>query len=404
MFLVQKPDYKRNLNLSPFVLYLFINKWNSKPRRRESLQRLADKISTKYYKMELIDFDADSQKQSIINGADIDIHLYEYVTSAHMVTRLFPHSSADYTFLPDTVDQLPDSPWFWARLYRTLEGVIGAMSYTANKNIRYHLPDEFSIPSGMKLENYLDSIEDEKREKLFRIIQQRLGYASPEQSRENLTAFLNYKFEADYGNEDRIFMLSNDIDYSRTRPEFKIVISKRSDPFKANDVNGTMDISVVSNNGDTIPLNFMTKSAKMTYLLVLLTHKYSFGLPQEIYDKDYRREVVYLIWKLLYKTMTSYVEETQKYGLKRDCNFINNQSFAKDDRLSDAQRFWISVCTEVLTDGNLTLRPRRIKLPPDMIEVQDSSLEYSCRKIPTLDMYRSSYVHEEVKRHILINE
>lgn len=134
MFLVQKPDEKRNLNLSPFVLYLFINKWNSKPRRRESLQRLADKISTKYYKIELIDFDADSQKQSIINGADIDIHLYEYVTSAHMVTRLFPHGSADYTFLPDTVDQLPDSPWFWARLHRTLEGVIGAMSYTANKN------------------------------------------------------------------------------------------------------------------------------------------------------------------------------------------------------------------------------------------------------------------------------
>ena len=190
MFLVQKPDETRNLNLSPFRLYLFVNKWNNKPRRRESLQRLADEFSTKYFKIELIDFDADSQKQSIINGDDIDIHLYEYVTSAHMVARLFPKNSIDFTFLPDTVDQLPDSPWFWARLNRTLGGVLRVLVNAAEETIRKFL----TIPDGMKLEDYLDSLEDATRKELFDSLQKRFGYATPEESKVNLLSFLNYKF------------------------------------------------------------------------------------------------------------------------------------------------------------------------------------------------------------------
>lgn len=400
MFLVQKPDEIRNLNLSPFRLYLFVNKWNNKPRRRESLQRLADEFSTKYFKIELIDFDADSQKQSIINGDDIDIHLYEYFTSAHMVARLFPKDKFDYTFLPDTVDQLPDSPWFWARLNRTIGGVLGVLVNAANETIRESLPDGYCIPDGMKLEDYFDSLAETSRKELFEFLQRRFGYASPEKSRENLSSFLNYKFEEDYGEEDRIFMLPGDIDYGRTKPGFKIVVDKGKNKFNANDVTGTLDISIVTDNGESILLDFPTKSCKMTYLLVLLTHKYSFGLPQELYDKDFRRKVVYSVWKILYKTITHYVEETQKYGLRRDCNFINNQTFAKDDRLSDSQRYWISVYTDTLADGNLTLRPRRIKLPADLIEIYDSSLRYSCHDIPSIDMYKSGYIQDDLRKHI----
>ena len=238
------------------------------------------------------------------------------------------------------------------------------------------------------------------RKELFEFLQRRIGYASPEKSRENLSSFLNYKFEEDYGEEDRIFMLPGDIDYGRTKPGFKIVVDKGKNKFNANDVTGTLDISIVTDNGESILLDFPTKSCKMTYLLVLLTHKYSFGLPQELYDKDFRRKVVYSVWKILYKTITHYVEETQKYGLRRDCNFINNQTFAKDDRLSDSQRYWISVYTDTLADGNLTLRPRRIKLPADLIEIYDSSLRYSCHDIPSIDMYKSGYIQDDLRKHI----
>ena len=181
---------------------------------------------------------------------------------------------------------------------------------------------------------------------------------------------------------------------------YGFVVDKGKNKFNANDVTGTLDISIVTDNGESILLDFPTKSCKMTYLLVLLTHKYSFGLPQELYDKDFRRKVVYSVWKILYKTITHYVEETQKYGLRRDCNFINNQTFAKDDRLSDSQRYWISVYTDTLADGNLTLRPRRVKLPADLIEIYDSSLRYSCHDIPSIDMYKSGYIQDDLRKHI----
>ena len=103
-----------------------------------------------------------------------------------MVARLFPKNKTDYTFLPDTVDQLPDSPWFWARLNRTIGGVMGVLVNAADETIRESLPDNYTIPDGMKLEDYFDSLTDTRRKELFEFLQRRFGYASPEKSRENL--------------------------------------------------------------------------------------------------------------------------------------------------------------------------------------------------------------------------
>lgn len=411
MFLVQKPDPQRNLNLSPFCFYMLINK--EMQSRRELYQELASRLSTNNFKIVLVDFDAGTQTEGIIDGSEIDIHLYRFVTMVHIVARVFPKNQDDYTFLPDTVDQLPDSPRFEERLESKLKGVLHALISFATENIKT-LPGIKNIPDGMNIDQYLDSLNNEQRASFQEELQDKLKYASPEDSTQNLDSFLNFRFNRDYNrNEDGNFhnVDINRIDQGRIPATFKIVISKAK-KFNADSVDGRIDISLVTDGGKHIRLKFSTKSCKMTYLLVLLSYKYSFGLPSDLYkNREGGPKVITSVWNLLYQIgCDEYLKDKDqgKNGwwndmLRSESNQINNRSFTKYTTLNEAQHYWISVDTDNTLFSQRGLNVRKIKLPKELIEISDDLTEEVkeiCQYFPSIDMYRPGYVPITIQQHI----
>lgn len=408
MLLVQKPDPKRNLNLSPFRLYVLVN--NDLKPKREALQKMADKISTNNFKIELVDFDASTQQETLIGGNEIDIHLYKFITMVHLFARVFPKNETDFTFLPDTVDQLSESLRFEERLESKLKGVLRALISFATDNIKA-LPEIETIPESMNIDDYLDSLEDEQRYAFLLKLQAKLKYPSPEESGQNLKTFLDYRFGGTFGEKDGVFPDEN-VDLSRIPPTFKIVISKSNKKLTERDVQGLIDISIVADEGEehTI-MNFKTRQCKMAYLMILLSYKYSFGLPTDLYKgKEGGAEAVASIADLLYKwsledyidTNTTEVDKVKSEQTKF-CNQINNQSLKEDNytKLNKTQYFWLSVYLEPLYDGE-GLNVRKIKLPKERIVISDDLIEaIKSLSFPTLDMYRPGYVPEKILRHVI---
>ena len=413
MLLVQKPDPIRNLNLSPFRLYVLVN--NDLTPKREALQKLADKISTNNFKIELVDFDAKTQTESIIDGSEIDIHLHRFITMVHIVARVFPKDKTDFTFLPDTVDQFSDSERFEERLESKLKGVLGALIKFATDNIKA-LPEIGRIPKSMNVDEYLDSLDDKQRADFLLGLKDKLKFSSPEKSDKDLVSFLNYKYDKPYNlKEDGAFVpIDGDVDQSQIPATFKIVISKSDSKFKAKATHGLIDISIVADEtGKRTPLRFNVKASKMTYLMTLLSYKYSFGLPTDLYHgKEGGKDIVASIWRLLYKYNPeeyidiSKVEKKEiKHKLKTDCSYINNESFRKSEytELSKVQHYWLDVRLEILSECK-KVRIRNIRLPKERIVISDDlidEIEMCCKFFHTLDMYKPGYVRRDMQRHVI---
>ena len=413
MLLVQKPDPIRNLNLSPFRLYVLVN--NDLKPKREALQKSADKISTNNFKIELVDFDAKTQTESIIDGSEIDIHLHRFITMVHIVARVFPKDKTDFTFLPDTVDQFSDSERFEERLESKLKGVLGALIKFATDNIKA-LPEIGRILKSMNVDEYLDSLDDKQRADFLLGLKDKLKFSSPEKSDKDLVSFLNYKYDKPYNlKEDGTFVpIDGDVDQSQIPATFKIVISKSDSKPKAKDIRGLIDICIVADeSGKRTPLRFYSKASKMTYLLVLLSCKYSFGLPTDLYHgKEGGKDLVASIWRLLYKyAPEKYIDINRvekkevKDKLKQYCSYINNESFGKSEyiELNKNQHEWLDVRLATLSECK-KVRIRNIRLPKERIVISDDlieEIENCCQFFPTLDMYRPSYVHKNILRHVI---
>ena len=127
MYLQQKPDKDRNLNLSPFVVYVLIDDRYNKVRGE--VEKVIESVNSEVspFKCEMVDFDAATQRQPALAGNEIDIFLYLYLTTAHIMARVFPISPEDFTFLPDLVDDVLGTNSSVRKLEATLRSVCRAL-------------------------------------------------------------------------------------------------------------------------------------------------------------------------------------------------------------------------------------------------------------------------------------
>lgn len=400
MMTLEQDDVK--LNLSPFRLYIFVNQWNASPGRIERLQQVAERISKKYFKAELILFDRDQQRQAIINDKKVDSDLYHMITSADMIARVFPARLFDYTFRPDRTPCLPEDPMYLERLETKanemmirLIGIATGVLQRPRRRLNMGNSHE-----AIDIEEYLDSLNEEQKEWTLREWQRKYGFPDIERSRKNLMDFLTYQFERDRDEEREIHLLPGDIDYGQLPPSFKIVVSESPYNYTRH-THGMFDISIVMGDGTSITPYFPTRSSKMTYLMILLATKFSFGLPEQLYkfNKDAlsgrtrNREcmIIHNVMRIVQYEIDGYIDNI---NLRNDLNFINNQTFARNISLSMYQRFWISAYTEQITQNNVSLNVRKVRMPTELIEIEYQELAdfFKERTFPSIDTYARDYI------------
>jgi len=400
MYLQQKPDKDRNLNLSPFVVYVLIDKRYEKVR--SEVEKVIESVNSEVspFRCEMVDFDAATQRQPALAGNEIDIFLYLYLTTAHIMARVFPISPEDFTFLPDLVDDVLGTNSSVRKLEATLRSVCRALRREFYR--RLEMADKLNeqnelLPKDLtSVESYLDDMNEEERAQFMAKAQEKLGYSSPDESRKNFTAFLNYRYEPK-PEHTKVFIMPGTKDFSAIKPNFHIEITynKTLKRPKVHDVAGAIDIKVVpeDNESDSVNLKFYSKYAKMTYLLILLAHKYSIGLHRRLFENEDGEDIISKIWYSLYR-LRGYNRISEDYaenyvfrmespcnddgdplydGLRKVMPHINNQSLIKKTpELNDFQRYYLYVENEEQgPDGGV----RKIKLPSEMIHVEVDDLK-----------------------------
>lgn len=397
MYLQQKPDKDRNLNLSPFVVYVLIDKRYEKVR--DEVEKVIETVNSEVspFKCEMVDFDAATQRQPALAGNEIDIFLYLYLTTAHIMARVFPISSEDYTFLPDLVDDVLGTNSSIQKLEKTLGSVCRALRREFYRRLEMAVKLNEQLPKVQTpVEAYLDGMNEEDRALFLARVQETLGYSSPDDSRKNFIAFLNYRYEPK-PEHTKVFIMPGTKDFSAIKPNFHIEITynKTLKHPKAHNVAGAIDILMVpeDNESDSVILKFYSKYAKMTYLLILLAQKYSIGLHRRLFENEDGKEIISKIWYSLYRLRDDFgrskkydeeYKDRMKYpqkvnnnplydGLTGVMNHIKKQSLEKKTpELNDFQRYYLSVENEDQgPDGGV----RKIKLPSDRIHVEVDDLK-----------------------------
>ena len=394
MYLQQKPDKERNLNLSPFVVYVLMD--NRFDKVRDKVEKVIESINSEVspFRCEMVDFDAATQRPCALAGNERDVFLYLCFTNAHVMARLFPTSSEDFTFLPDLIDDVLGTTSSVQKLEDTLRGVCRALrrEFYSRLEIAAKLNEE--LPKVQTpVEAYLDGMNEEDRALFMARVQEMLGYSSPDDSRKNFTDFLNYRYEPK-PEHTKVFIMPGTKDFSAMKPNFHIEITKNKTHKrpKAHNVAGAIDILMVPEDKDdnSVNLEFNTREAKMTYLLILLAQKYSKGLHRRLSGNKDGEEIISKIWNSLYgffEDVSGYMDyiENIEYphskktkaplykGLTKVINHINTESLKnKTPALNDFQRFYLSVENKKLgQDGGV----RRIKLPKEMIHVEVDELK-----------------------------
>lgn len=404
MYLQQKPDKDRNLNLSPFVVYVLIDDRYNKVRGE--VEKVIESVNSEVspFRCEMVNFDAATERQPALAGNEIDIFLYLYLTSAHVMARVFPISPEDFTFLPDLVDDVLGTNSSVRKLEATLRSVCRALRREFYR--RLEMADKLNeqnelLPKDLtSVESYLDDMNEEDRAQFMARAQEKLGYSSPDESRKNFTAFLNYRYEPK-PEHTKVFIVPGTKDFSAIKPNFHLEIAPYKNhnlphqkKVRAKKVPGAINILVVPEDSDSQPvkLEFRHKDAKMTYLLILLAQKYNIGLQglhRRLFENKDGVEIISKIWYTLYGFNNSTTSEFECYikniksikenrepsykGLVNVQSRINTEGLIKKTpELNDFQRYYLYVENEEQgPDGGV----RKIKLPSEMIRVEVDDLK-----------------------------
>ena len=390
MYLQQKPDKDRNLNLSPFVVYVLIDKRYEKVR--DEVEKVIESVNSEVspFKCEMVDFDAATQRQPALAGNEIDIFLYLYLTTAHIMARVFPISSEDYTFLPDLVDDVLGTSSSVQKLEKTLGSVCRALRREFYRRLEMAVKLNEQLPKVQTpVEAYLNDMNEEDRAQFMARVQETLGYSSPDDSRKNFTAFLNYRYESK-PEHTKVFIVPGTKDFSAIKPNFHIEIAynKNRNRLKTHNIDA-IDILMVPEDKDSnsVNLKFNTRKAKMTYLLILLAQKYSIGLHPRLFENNNGVKIIRKIWDSLYGSnkddwyyngymasiKSSKLNKKPSYkGLVQVKSEINTESLKKKTpELNDFQHYYLRVENENRgKDGGV----RKIKLPSERIHVKADDL------------------------------
>ena len=380
MYIIQRPDERRNLNISPFRIYVLSHQGSE--NECERLQTMLDKLNGefRYIKCELVKFSKED-RTSVLAGDEIDVHLYACLTNFQAFARIFPDSKTNFMFLPDSTDALPWTGGYIEKLEKTLRGMNGALEWEMFKRLRIIFNQRGKdLAKEEDVKSYMETWSEDEIMAFFGEMESDLGFSSPKDSMGNLEKFLRYTLKNKEGK--RIFAVPGEAGAKDFLPDFKVHVSKpKRTENAAAAVDGVIDITLESETEDNINIKFPTKDAKMTYLLLLCMRKFC---PKVFFEPDILimekgKAVIEKVWNLLYtiyidETWKNYIsnvkEETKKGNISVDVNIFNqiNNLSLKKKKLNNIK----GVRADLLSVSSLKMNDivyRFINLDPEYIQI-----------------------------------
>ena len=429
MTTIECTNEKLALNLNPYQIFIFVN---------EKTKPYLDQIKTNYirgYHIEFIPFDAEKDSQAIV-GEDVDPLLYYNITHSDLFARVMPKKTGDYRYTSEILFQGKDysnyqflflvndfvysldtqisksyvntlrryfqygNEEFYDFLMEAYDGDLSRI-IEMSKHYTHIISSAAHSAAENFLSGFIRQLPEDKKDELFSIIKETLGYANEKDSKLLLYNYLQYQYTPGSGGFSKLTRVTEG-KQKLLKPNFSLVIEYNRQ--KLGNKEGDYNIILKKDDGQQIMLEFGHRGDKMLYLLTLLCQKARGGLPTAYFKNEQAQKVIQDIYDKVYRIGGGeWVEKCTKKP--HDISTYRSHAkgvIEKDERLDPNMAYWCNFENQTIYIGvkrNKPLEIRKIRLPKDRIIIHDNpedpnSIKDILDKLPPLEeLYGFNRVH-----------